>query len=92
MVSAGRRISGTMRENRCVDSAHATFIVRFDPHFIAHYLSQFPVLEPGDLNNTRAQPGAGMSFTLPVWPQPGDIMELGIQDLGAQQQKVLEPR
>ncbi|MDX2948418.1 fumarylacetoacetate hydrolase family protein [Streptomyces caniscabiei] len=32
----------------------------FDPYFIVHYLSQFLVLEPGDLINTGTPPGVGM--------------------------------
>ena len=55
----------------------------FDPYFIVHYLSQFLVLEPGDLIDTGTPPGVGMGFTPPVWLQPGDVMELGIDELGA---------
>jgi 2,4-didehydro-3-deoxy-L-rhamnonate hydrolase len=64
----------------------------FDPHFIVHYLSQFLVLEPGDLINTGTPPGVGMGFSPPVWLQPGDVMELGIEGLGSQRQNVLGPR
>ena len=64
----------------------------FEPHFIIHYLSQFLVLEPGDLINTGTPPGVGMGFSPPVWLQPGDVMELGIEGLGSQRQNVLGPR
>jgi 2,4-diketo-3-deoxy-L-fuconate hydrolase len=64
----------------------------FDPHFIIHYLSQFLVLEPGDLIDTGTPPGVGMGFNPPVWLQPGDVMELGIEGLGSQRQNVLGPR
>ena len=64
----------------------------FDPYFIVHYLSQFLVLEPGDLINTGTPPGVGMGFKPPVWLQPGDVMELGITHLGSQRQHVLGPR
>jgi 2,4-diketo-3-deoxy-L-fuconate hydrolase len=64
----------------------------FDPNFIIHYLSQFLVLEPGDLINTGTPPGVGMGFSPPVWLQPGDVMELGIKGLGTQRQNVLGPR
>jgi 2,4-diketo-3-deoxy-L-fuconate hydrolase len=64
----------------------------FDPYFIVHYLSQFLVLEPGDLINTGTPPGVGMGLTPPVYLQPGDVMELGIEQLGAQRQQVLGPR
>jgi 2,4-didehydro-3-deoxy-L-rhamnonate hydrolase len=64
----------------------------FDPLFIVHYLSQFLVLEPGDLINTGTPPGVGMGMNPPVWLQPGDEIELGIDGLGAQRQRVVGPR
>jgi 2,4-diketo-3-deoxy-L-fuconate hydrolase len=64
----------------------------FDPLFLVQYVSQFLVLEPGDLINTGTPPGVGMGFTPPVWLQPGDVMELGIEGLGSQRQHVLGPR
>ncbi|MCU1528711.1 MAG: fumarylacetoacetate hydrolase [Frondihabitans sp.] len=64
----------------------------FDPLFIVYYLSQFLVMEPGDLINTGTPPGVGMGFVPPVWLQPGDVMELGIEGLGSQRQHVVGPR
>lgn len=64
----------------------------FDPYVIVHHLSQFMVLEPGDLINTGTPPGVGMGFTPPIWLQPGDVMELGIERLGSQRQHVLGAR
>ncbi|MFF7984196.1 fumarylacetoacetate hydrolase family protein [Streptomyces sp. NPDC007901] len=64
----------------------------FDPSFIVHYLSQFMVLEPGDLINTGTPSGVGMGFDPPLWLKPGDVMELGISGLGAQCQRVVGPR
>lgn len=64
----------------------------FDPYFIVHYLSQFLVLEPGDLINTGTPPGVGMGFSPQIWLKPGDVMELGIHGLGTQRQVVIEPR
>jgi 2-keto-4-pentenoate hydratase/2-oxohepta-3-ene-1,7-dioic acid hydratase in catechol pathway len=64
----------------------------FDPYYVVHYLSQFLVLEPGDLINTGTPPGVGMGFDPPVWLQPGDVMELGIDGLGTQRQHVVGPR
>lgn len=70
----------------------STSTMIFDPFFIVHYLSQFLVLEPGDLINTGTPPGVGMGFTPPIWLQAGDVMELGIDGLGAQRQTVIAPR
>lgn len=70
----------------------STSTMIFDPYFIVHYLSQFLVLEPGDLINTGTPPGVGMGFNPQIWLQPGDVMELGIEGLGSQCQNVIAPR
>lgn len=64
----------------------------FDPYFIVHHLSQFMVLEPGDLINTGTPPGVGLGMSPQVWLQPGDVVELGITGLGRQRQNVVPPR
>ena len=79
-------VNGTRRQTG------STSTMIFDPSVIVHYLSQFLVLEPGDLINTGTPPGVGMGFQPPVWLQPGDVMELGIDGLGSQRQNVLAPR
>jgi 2,4-didehydro-3-deoxy-L-rhamnonate hydrolase len=61
----------------------------FGPEYIVWYLSQFMVLEPGDLINTGTPPGVGMGYHPPVWLQPGDRMRLGIDGLGVQEQVVV---
>ena len=60
----------------------STSTMVFDPLFIVHYLSQFMVLEPGDLINTGTPPGVGMGLRPPVWLRPGDVIELGIDRSG----------
>ena len=64
----------------------------FDPYFVVHYLSQFMVLEPGDLINTGTPPGVGMGMQPPQFLQAGDVIELGIDGLGSQRQLVVAPR
>jgi len=64
----------------------------FDPYQIVHYLSQFLVLEPGDLINTGTPPGVALGMKPPQWLQPGDVMELGIDGLGTQRCVVLAAR
>jgi 2,4-diketo-3-deoxy-L-fuconate hydrolase len=70
----------------------STATMVFDPYEIVRYLSQFLVLEPGDLINTGTPPGVGMGFDPPVWLRPGDVMELGIDGLGSQRQHVVAAR
>jgi 2,4-didehydro-3-deoxy-L-rhamnonate hydrolase len=70
----------------------STSTMIFNPTFIVHYISQFMVLEPGDLINTGTPPGVGLGHTPPVWLEVGDIMELGIDGLGTQRQTVIASR
>lgn len=70
----------------------STSTMIFDPYFIVHYISQFMVLEPGDLINTGTPPGVGLGFNPQIWLNEGDIMTLGIDGLGQQQQNVIGPR
>jgi len=79
-------VNGLRRQNG------STSTMIFDPYFVVHYLSQFLVLEPGDLINTGTPPGVGMGFDPPIWLQAGDVMELGIEGLGQQRQTVIPPR
>lgn len=64
----------------------------FDPYVVVHHLSQFMVLEPGDLINTGTPAGVGLGMTPPTFLAPGDVMTLGIEGLGSQRQTVLPPR
>lgn len=70
----------------------STSTMIFDPWFIVHYLSQFMVLEPGDLINTGTPPGVGLGMSPPTYLQVGDVMRLGIDGLGEQRQTVASPR
>jgi 2-keto-4-pentenoate hydratase/2-oxohepta-3-ene-1,7-dioic acid hydratase in catechol pathway len=79
-------VNGVRRQNG------STKTMIFDPFFIVHYISQFLVLEPGDLIPTGTPPGVGMGFSPQVWLQAGDVIELGITGLGTQRQSVVAPR
>jgi len=67
----------------------STATMLFGPHFLVHYLSQFMVLEPGDLISTGTPPGVGMGLDPPVFLQAGDVVELAIDGLGTQHQHVV---
>jgi 2,4-didehydro-3-deoxy-L-rhamnonate hydrolase len=60
----------------------------FEVPFLVHYISQFMTLLPGDIISTGTPPGVGLGFKPPIYLQPGDIMELSIDGLGTQTQKV----
>jgi 2,4-diketo-3-deoxy-L-fuconate hydrolase len=57
-----------------------------------HYISQFMVLEPGDVVTTGTPPGVGLGMNPQKFLKVGDVMTLGIEGLGEQRQKVVEPR
>ena len=59
---------------------------------LVHYISQFMVLEPGDVVTTGTPPGVGLGMNPPLFLKPGDVMTLGIEGLGEQRQTVVEPR
>jgi 2-keto-4-pentenoate hydratase/2-oxohepta-3-ene-1,7-dioic acid hydratase in catechol pathway len=61
----------------------------FNVAFLVHYISQFTTLEPGDLLSTGTPPGVGLGQKPPVYLKAGDVMRLGIEGLGEQQQKVV---
>lgn len=61
----------------------------FGPAFLVHYLSQFMSLQPGDIIATGTPAGVGLGQQPPLYLQPGDVMELGIEGLGTQQQTVI---
>lgn len=61
----------------------------FDVPFLVHYISQFMSLQPGDVISTGTPPGVGMGMKPPQWLREGDTMELGIEGLGTQRQRVV---
>jgi 2-keto-4-pentenoate hydratase/2-oxohepta-3-ene-1,7-dioic acid hydratase in catechol pathway len=55
--------------------------------FLIHYLSQYMTLLPGDVISTGTPPGVGLGIKpSPVYLQPGDVIELGIEGLGTSKQ------
>ncbi len=67
----------------------STATMIFDVPFLIWYLSQFMVLEPGDLINTGTPPGVGMGKTPPHYLRPGDVVHLAVEGLGVQHQVVI---
>jgi 2-keto-4-pentenoate hydratase/2-oxohepta-3-ene-1,7-dioic acid hydratase in catechol pathway len=53
------------------------------------YCSRYMTLLPGDIIATGTPPGVGMGIKPdPVWLHPGDVVELGIEGLGQQRQRI----
>ncbi len=75
-------VNGELRQ----DSSTADLV--FDVPTLIHHLSQFTVLEPGDLINTGTPQGVAMSGRFP-YLEVGDVVELEIEGLGRQRQSVV---
>ena len=61
----------------------------YTPAFLIQYLSQFMVLEAGDLINTGTPAGVGLGKKPQRFLKAGDLVELEIEGLGRQCQKII---
>jgi 2,4-diketo-3-deoxy-L-fuconate hydrolase len=61
----------------------------FDVPTLVSYLSRFMTLLPGDVISTGTPHGVGLGFDPPVFLKAGDVVELGIEGLGRQRQRVV---
>lgn len=71
------------------DSSTADMI--FNVGYLIWHLSQYTVLEPGDLINTGTPEGVALSGRFP-YLRAGDVVEVGIERLGAQRSTVRDAR
>ncbi len=83
-----RKLSMTSVVNGEPRQTGSTATMIFGPTFIVQYLSRFMTLEPGDLIATGTPPGVGLGFSPPRFLKPGDVVELAIDGLGRQRQRV----
>ena len=77
------RVNGEQRQ----DSTTADMI--FTVAEIVRHLSHYLVLDPGDLVNTGTPQGVALSGRFP-YLRAGDIMEIGIDGLGEQRQRLVD--
>jgi 2,4-didehydro-3-deoxy-L-rhamnonate hydrolase len=61
----------------------------FKPDVLISYTSRFITLHPGDVISTGTPAGVGLGQKPPLYLKPGDVMKLGIEGLGEQQQTVV---
>jgi 2-keto-4-pentenoate hydratase/2-oxohepta-3-ene-1,7-dioic acid hydratase in catechol pathway len=77
------RVNGAVRQNS------STKDMIFDVGEIIRYLSQFMVLEPGDVINTGTPYGVALGYPDPKpYLRAGDVVELEISGLGRQRQVI----
>lgn len=77
-----------LKVNGAVMQNSSTSQMIFKIPFLIHYISQFMTLLPGDIITTGTPHGVGMGLNPQVYLKAGDIVELGIEGLGASTQKV----
>jgi 2,4-diketo-3-deoxy-L-fuconate hydrolase len=61
----------------------------FDVAYLVSHISRYMTLMPGDIISTGTPPGVGMGQKPQVFLKPGDLVELGIEGLGRQRQRVV---
>jgi 2,4-diketo-3-deoxy-L-fuconate hydrolase len=81
------RLWSTVNGEPRQDSSTADMI--FSVNTIVWHLSQFMVLDPGDLINTGTPQGVALSGRYP-YLAVSDVVELGIEGLGSQRQVVID--
>jgi 2-keto-4-pentenoate hydratase/2-oxohepta-3-ene-1,7-dioic acid hydratase in catechol pathway len=72
---------------RYQDGSTRTMI--FTVAHLVSYVSRYMTLEPGDIIPTGTPPGVGLGQKPPVFLKPGNVMRVGIDGLGEQQQNVI---
>ncbi len=76
-------VNGEVRQN----GSTADMIFRIP--FLLSYISQFMVLEPGDVVTTGTPAGVALGMKPPKWLVPGDEVRMTIDGLGEQRQRVV---
>ena len=69
--------------------AGSTATMVFGVAHLVSYISQFMILEPGDVITTGTPPGVGLGMKPPRFLNVGDTMSLGVEGLGRQAQRVV---
>jgi len=80
------RLWSTVNGEARQDSTTADMV--FSVAFLVWHLSQYGVLDPGDLVNTGTPEGVAMSGRFP-YLKAGDVVELGVEGLGVMRQKLV---
>lgn len=86
-VGDPQNLTLSMSVNGAMTQSGNTRTMIFPVYHLIWYLSQFMVLDPGDIVNTGTPPGVGMGMTPPRYLREGDVMEGSIERLGTQRQR-----
>ncbi|MFZ1470910.1 MAG: fumarylacetoacetate hydrolase family protein [Paracoccaceae bacterium] len=77
-------VNGQMMQNG------STKTMVYGVQYLVAYLSQFFTLHPGDIISTGTPPGVGLGMKPPRYLKAGEVVELGIDGLGAQKQTCIQ--
>jgi acylpyruvate hydrolase len=78
------QVNGELRQ----DSTTADLI--FGPREIVDFLSETCTLEPGDLILTGTPEGVGLGLDPPRWLEPGDVVRVEVESLGAIEHPIVD--
>lgn len=76
-------VNGELQQEGCTSD------MVFPVNYLISYISHFMTLLPGDVISTGTPPGVGMGQRPPRYLKPGDLMELTIEGLSTQLQRVV---
>jgi 2,4-didehydro-3-deoxy-L-rhamnonate hydrolase len=77
------KVNGAFRQRSCTSE------MIFDVPTLVSYVSQFMTLLPGDVISTGTPAGVGLGMRPPQYLKAGDVVELGIDQLGESRQTVV---
>jgi 2,4-didehydro-3-deoxy-L-rhamnonate hydrolase len=78
-----------LKVNGVVRQRSSTSEMIFDVSTLVSYISQFMTLLPGDVISTGTPAGVGLGMRPPQYLKAGDVVELGIDQLGESRQTVV---
>lgn len=88
-ITDPHNLSMSLKVNGELKQKGSTSTMIFSIPYLLSYISQFMVLEAGDVVTTGTPPGVGCGMKPPQYLVAGDVMELEIEGLGLQRQTVV---
>jgi 2,4-diketo-3-deoxy-L-fuconate hydrolase len=83
------RLAMWLKVNGVSRQRSSTSEMIFDLPTLVSYVSQFMTLLPGDIISTGTPAGVGLGMSPPQYLKAGDVVELGIDQLGESRQSVV---
>lgn len=83
------RLGMWLKVNGAFRQRSSTREMIFDVPFLVSYVSQFMTLLPGDIISTGTPAGVALGMRPPQYLKVGDVVELGVDQLGESKQRVV---